>query len=173
MLMKCSTKMIISFRPKTPGLKLLINTEEIVDKLIIAHNAAVRGVGWESAHAPSTEFKKKKVLRKDLPQSPKIGPAPAARASLPSSVNPYAIVPVPAIRTHPWSSPIVPLARAATASFWTYNFTWLENISLFWIKEKTIQKPNISQSLVCERKIIIVKHYRQTKKKKKKKKKEN
>lgn len=45
MLMKCSTKMIISFRPKTPGLKLLINTEEIVDKLIIAHNAAVRGVG--------------------------------------------------------------------------------------------------------------------------------
>jgi hypothetical protein len=40
------------------------------------------------------------------------------------------MVPVPAIRTHPWSFPIVPQARAATASFSTNNLTWLGNISL-------------------------------------------
>lgn len=74
-----------------------------------------------------------------LPQSPNIGPAPAARASLPSSVNPYAIVPVPAIRTHPWSFPIVPLARAATASFSTNKLTFLGNISLTYKEGKKNQ----------------------------------
>ena len=36
-----------------------------------------------------------------LPQSPKTGPAPAERASLPSLEKPYEMDPVPAIKTHP------------------------------------------------------------------------
>lgn len=104
-----------------------------------------------NGHTSPYNYENYKAKMLYLPQSPKVGPAPAARAFLPSSVNPYAMVPVPAIRTHPWSFPIVPQAKAATASFWTYNLTSLGNISLFYIPNTNTNLSEQNQTLIVSK----------------------